>query len=69
MNICAEMMLRGYCMEIRYPPEGRRERILFDDGSGVAEVETASTSNAKRDTLLTSMNSMFPFNRARPSKQ
>ena len=56
-------------MEIRYPPEGRRERILFDDGSGVAEVETASTSNAKRDTLLTSMNSMFPFNRARPSKQ
>ena len=56
-------------IDILPPPEGTRERILFDDGSGVAEVETASTSNAKRDTLITSMNSMFPFNRARPSKQ
>ena len=54
-------------MEIRYPPEGRTERIVFDDGSGV--LETASTSNGKVDTLLTSTNSMFPFNSARPSKQ
>ena len=49
-------------MEIRYPPEGRTERILFDDGSASGVAETAQTSNAKVDTLLTSTMSMLPFN-------
>ena len=67
MTLYIEIMLGEYSMDFRYSLYGRIERILFDGGSGVAE--TASTSNANGNTLSSSTNSTFLFNRARPCKQ